>query len=339
MTSATQSSPQSPGFAERYRRFAANKTFLFPLLLLILVVLVNYSFQDNMLTPRVLNANLRSFTPLIFLAVAQSLVILSGSIDLSIGVIMSLAAAVMVTQAPAEATGQQFIVAVLLGIGVGLAAGALNGILASYVRLPSFITTYSTSYVFAGIALWVLPRPGGNVPTEIGRAYRSLMPAGIPLGIYVIIVILVLWQLFRWTRFGAYLYAIGGSPRSAFASGVPVASHRFVTHMLAGGIAAVAALFFVLNTGSSDARIGASLTLDSIVAVVLGGTPMSGGLGGVAGSIMGVLILGFVRNIVSFADVNTWLQSLVDAGIILVALVSPGAINLIRRQLTRRPGS
>jgi ribose transport system permease protein len=245
----------------------------------------------------------------------------------------------MVTQTNPEATGAQFALTVLLGIGVGLAAGAVNGLLASYVRLPSFITTYSTSWVFAGIALWILPRPGGNMPAAIGRAYRSLIPLDIPLGIYVIIALILLWQILRWTRFGAYLYAIGGNPRSAFASGVPVVSHRFITHTLAGGIAALAALFFVLNTGSSAARIGGDMTLDSVVAVVLGGTPMSGGLGGVAGSIMGVLILGFVRNIVSFADVNTWFQPLVDAGIILVALVSPGMINLIRSQFTRRPGS
>jgi ribose transport system permease protein len=318
---------------------AANRTYLFPLLLLVLVVLVNFSFQDNMFEPRVLNANLRSFTPLIFLAVAQSLVILGGSIDLSIGVIMSLAAAVMVTQTNPEASGAQFALTVLLGIGVGLAAGAVNGFLASYVRLPSFITTYSTSWVFAGIALWILPRPGGNMPAAIGRAYRALIPLDIPLGIYIIVILVLLWQLLRWTRFGAYLYSIGGETRAAYASGVPVLGHRFFTHMLAGGIAALAALFFVLNTGSSDARIGGDLTLDSVVAVVLGGTPMSGGLGGIAGSIMGVLILGFVRNIVSFADVNTWFQPLVDAGIILVALVSPGMINLVRSQFKRRPGS
>jgi ribose transport system permease protein len=312
----------------------SNKPFVFPLLVLAVVVAVNYALQDNMFTPRVLNANLRSFTPLIVLAVAQSLVILGGSIDLSIGTIMSLVAAVLVTRLTEESTNTQFWLVLLLGIGVGLLAGAANGLLSAYVRLPSFITTYSMSYVYAGIALWILPRPGGSMPTLLARGYRALIPLNIPIGIYIILILLLIWILLRATRYGAFLYAIGGNTRSAYTSGVPVEANRFATHIIAGGIAALAALFFTLNTGSSDARIGASLTLDSIVAVVLGGTLMSGGVGGMAGPIIGVLILGFVRNIVSFANVNTWYQPLLDASIILFAIVSPGFINLVRSQLT-----
>lgn len=323
-------------FIERYQKLAKNKTFLFPLLVLALVLVANYSLQENMFNARVLNANLRSFTPLIFLAIAQSLVILSGSIDLSVGTTMSLVAAVMVTRLTEDTSTGLFILIVLFGIGIGLMAGAINGALASFVRLPAFITTYAMSYVYAGIALWILPRPGGSMPTELARGYRFLTPLNIPIGIYLILALLVIWSLLRDTRFGTFLYAIGGNTRSAFTSGVPVLWHRFVTHMIAGGIAALAALFFTLNTGSSDARIGSSLTLDSIVAVVLGGTVMSGGIGGIAGSIMGVLILGFVRNIVSFSNVNTWYQPLVDAAIILVALVSPGFISLVRSQFIKR---
>ena len=317
----------------RYTRLTANKTFIFPLILFVLVLIVNYSLQGNMFTPRVLNANLRSFTPLIFLTVAQTLVILGGSIDLSIGVIMSLSAAVLVTRVTEESTGVELVRVFLLAMGVGLAAGGLNGLLVSFIRLPSFVTTYAMSYVYAGAALLILPRPGGSMPTEIARAYRFLTPANIPIGIYLIVAVMLVWTLLRITRFGSFLYAIGGNLRSAYTSGVPVEWHRLITHTLAGGIAVLAALFFTLNTGSSDARIGPSLTLDSIVAVVLGGTAMSGGIGGVAGSILGVLILGFVRNIVSFANVDSWNQPLVDSAIILIALASPGMIALVRKQL------
>lgn len=320
----------------RYYRIVGNKTFLFPLVLFFLVVAVNLYLQNNMLAPRVLNANLRSFTPLIFLAVGQTLVIIGGSIDLSIGTIMSLVAAVMVTRFTDEASTSQFLLIVLLGIGVGLLAGALNGLLVAFIRLPSFITTYAISYIYAGIALWILPRPGGTVPILIGRAYRALIPYGIPVGILLILILLLLWSFLRSTRFGTFLYAIGGYIRAAYTSGVPVERHRLATHMIAGAIAAFAALFFVLNTGSSDARIGQQLTLDSIVATVIGGTPLSGGIGGVAGSILGVLILGFIRNIVSFANVNSWFQPVVDASIILVALATPGLVNLIRRQFVNK---
>ena len=314
-------------------RYTRRNTFLFPLVLLVLVLIVNYSFQPNMLTPRVLNANLRSFMPLIILAVSQTIVILSGSIDLSVGTMMSLAAAFMVTRLSNDSATAAFWPVVAQGVGIGLIAGAVNGLCVSFIRLPAFVTTYATSYVFAGVALWILPRPGGFVPAELVRGYRGALPFNIPLGIFIILSVLLLWSVVRVTRYGSFLYAIGGNERSAFTSGVPVTWHRFTTHMLAGGIAGIAALFLILNTGSSDARIGNSMTLDSIVAVVLGGTAMSGGVGGIAGSIMGVLALGFIRNIVSFANVFTWYQPLVDASIILLALLSPGFGALVRSQL------
>ena len=104
-------------------------------------------------------------------------------------------------------------------------------------------------------------------------------------------------------------------------------------HMMAGFIAAFAALALVLITGSSDPRIGGTMTLDSVVAVVLGGTPMTGGVGGVMGPVFGVMILGFIRNIVGFADVDTWVQPLVDGLIVLGALASPSFIRLIMEQV------
>jgi ribose transport system permease protein len=312
------------------------RAYIFPLIIFAIVVATNYYLQRNMLEPRVLNANLRSFTPLVFLAVAQTFVIIGGSIDLSLGAVMSLTAAIMVTNLSPDTGAGAFILVFLLALSVGMLLGAINGLMVTYARLPPFITTYAISFVYAGLALWVLPRPGGDVPRLIAGGYRNLLIVGLPAGIFVFIILLLSWTLLRNTRYGTFLYAIGGNTRSAYVSGVPVLRDRMTSHIIAGALAVFAALFFVLNTGSSDARIGDSLTLDSIVAVVLGGTPLSGGIGGIAGSILGVLILGFVRNIVSFANVNSWYQPLVDASIILVALASPGFIRLIQSQLKKR---
>ena len=142
----------------------------------------------------------------------------------------------------------------------------------------------------------------------------------------------MVWFVFKNTRMGDQKYAIGGNEKESFTSGVSVIRHRISIHMIAGLIAAIGAVALVLITASSDPRIGGTMTLDSIVAVVLGGTPMSGGIGGVVGPIFGVMILGFVRNIVGFANVNTWVQPLVDALIILIALASPSFIKLILKQ-------
>jgi ribose transport system permease protein len=140
----------------------------------------------------------------------------------------------------------------------------------------------------------------------------------------------------RRTRYGHFLLAVGGKAEAAYATAVPVAAVQFSSYVAAGLMAALGALALTLGTSSGDPRIGANMTLDSIVAVVLGGTRLSGGQGGIAGSILGVIILGFIRNIISFANVPSWNQTLVDALIILVALAAPGLIGWIRGRA--RPG-
>jgi len=328
---------------QRIKGFFKKKTFVFPIVLFILVILTNFVLQYTNLGPDkfekrfmfLLDNNIRGFLPLILLAIAQAIVLINGSIDLSIGNLMGVVAAFLVTQYTLEDSIGRFLQVFVMAIGIGVLAGALNGIFVSLVRIPPFITTYATSFVFSGIAMWILPRPGGNMPEMVTTFYRKTLPLGLPMGIWIIMIIMLLWLVFKNTRFGAHMYAVGGNEKAAFTSGVSVIRHRISVHMIAGAIAAFAALALVLITGSSDSRIGGTMTLDSVVAVVLGGTPMSGGIGGVVGPIFGVMTLGFVRNIVGFANVDTWVQPLVDALIILVALASPSFIKLILKQVRK----
>ncbi len=325
---------------QKINGFFKRKTFVFPIVFFILVILANFALQYTNLGPDkfakrfmfLLDNNIRGFLPLIFLAVAQGIVLINGSIDLSVGNLMGVVAAFLVTQYNVDDSLGRFLQVFVMAIGIGVLAGALNGIFVSLVRIPPFITTYATSFVFSGIAMWILPRPGGNMPENVTTFYRKTLPLGLPMGIWIILIIILLWLVFRNTRFGAHMYAIGGNEKAAFTSGVSVIRHRMNVHMIAGFIVAFAALALVLITGSSDPRIGGTMTLDSVVAVVLGGTPMSGGIGGVVGPIFGVMTLGFVRNIVGFAKVDTWVQPLVDALIILVALASPSFIRMILKQ-------
>ena len=328
---------------KKIKGFFKKKTFVFSIVLFIFVILANFTLQYTNLGPDkfakrfmfLLDNNIRGFLPLILLAIAQAIVLINGSIDLSIGNLMGVVAAFLVTQYTMDDTIGRFLQVFVMAIGIGVLAGALNGIFVSLVRIPPFITTYATSFVFSGIAMWILPRPGGNMPEIVTTFYRKTLPLSLPMGIWIILILMLLWLAFRNTRFGAHMYAIGGNEKAAFTSGVSVIRHRISVHMIAGFIAAFAALALVLITGSSDARIGGTMTLDSVVAVVLGGTPMSGGIGGVVGPIFGVMTLGFVRNIVGFADVDTWVQSLVDALIILIALASPSFIKLVLRQVRK----
>ncbi|MBX2997676.1 MAG: ABC transporter permease [Caldilineaceae bacterium] len=331
--SALLSQLKGPRFS--LRRIGMRHPYLFTLLLMIIALVVNYSFQPNLFELRVLNGNLRIFLPLMILAAGQAIVVMGGGIDLSVGAMVSLGNAVLVTMIANNAATGEIALGIAAGLGIGLLAGAFNGICVAYLRLQPIVTTYATSFIFAGAALYILERPGGSLPSALTRFYRTPI-LEIPLGIWAAAILILLWVALRGTRYGRYLFAVGGQPDAAYATGVNVAFIRFSTYVIAGLMAGIAALAVSLNTGTGDPRIGDGMTLASIVAVVLGGTRLSGGQGGVAGAIMGVVILGVIRNIISFANVPTWWQTLVDALIILLALAGPGIVNLIRRSLNRR---
>jgi ribose transport system permease protein len=310
--------------------------YLFTLAILVVVFVVNLILQPNLIEPRVLNGNIRTFLPLMIVAVGQTLVIMGGGIDLSIGAILSLVTAVLVTNLTPDATALQTISIVAMACGVGMAAGALNGIGVAWLRLPPIVTTYATTFIFSGLALLILPRPGGSMPEALARFYRTTIPLNLPLGFWIATILILVWVLIRRTRYGTFLLAAGGKEEAAYATAVPVTLIRFSSYVASGLFAALGALALTLGTSSGDPRIGDNMTLDSIVAVVLGGTRLSGGQGGVAGTLMGVIALGLIRNIISFANVPSWNQTLVDALIILTALAAPGLVQLIRTRI-RRP--
>lgn len=310
-------------------RLSRNHSYLLALGLLLLAVLLNYLLQDNFFMQRVLNGNLRVMLPLMVLAAGQAIVIISGGIDLSVGAIVSLVNAVLVTLVAADTPLAGLLLAALAAAGTGALAGAINGFCVAFLRLQPIVTTYATSFLFSGLALAILPRPGGALPRALTSFYRST-PWGIPATAFGIVVLLLVWVVIRRSRFGQNLYAVGGNAEAARASGVPVARVRFGSYVVLGLFSAASAMMLTLSTGSGNARIGDGMTLPSIVAVVLGGTRLSGGQGGLVGAVIGVAILTIIRNLISFANVPTWYQTLVDALIILAALAGPGFVQLLR---------
>jgi ribose transport system permease protein len=313
------------------RRIALRQSYLFALLLLIIAVVVNAALQPNFFRPSVISDNLQAFLPLMLLAAGQAIVIIGGGVDLSIGAIVSLADVLMVRTLGNNPSAAPVFQAIALALAAGVLAGLLNGLCVAYLRFQPIVTTFATSFVFSGMALWVMSSPGGNVPPGLIDAYQSNV-LGVPTVLWVMIVVLVLWSLLRSTRYGRYLYAVGGQSMSAYVTGVPVSLIRLSTYIFAGLMAAFAAVALVMSTNTGDPLIGGPLTLESIVAVVLGGTRLSGGQGGLAGSFIGVVILSLILNIISFANVPTWWQTLINALIILLALTGPGIVALMRRR-------
>jgi ribose transport system permease protein len=306
--------------------------YLFALSLLILAILVNFILQPNLFERSTLNNNMRVFLPLIFLSAGEAVVILAGGIDISVGAIVSVVNALLATQIGLKGDPGQAVLWMIVALFVGMIAGAINGFFVAYLRLQPIITTYATSFLFAGVALFILPNPGGGVPSEFTVFYRETTPLGLPLAFYLIFLILLAWYATRQTRYGRYLFAVGGKVDAAYETGVPVNAVQFSTYVISGLLAALGGIAITLLTGSGNAGVGDALTLQAITAVVIGGTILSGGKGGIAGAIIGAIILGLIRNIISFANVESWWQTFVNAAIIVLALAMPGIIGLFRRR-------
>jgi ribose transport system permease protein len=304
----------------------------FALILLFFAVIVNLILQPNMFAGDTLNSNMRVFLPIILLSAGQAVVILGGGIDISVGGIVSIVNTILATRVGLEGSPQAMWQYVVISLLVGVLAGAINGFFVAHLRLQPIITTYATSFLFAGAALFILPNPGGGIPAPIAELYRRTTPFGLPLAFFVIAIVLGVWGYLRDTRYGNYLYAVGGKAQAAYESAVPVTWVQFSTYVISGLMAAFSGIAITMLSGSGNSEIGSAMTLNSITAVVIGGNALSGGIGGVAGPVMGAITLGIFQNIVSFAGINTWWETLAKATIIVAALATPGIINLFRRR-------
>ncbi len=317
----------------RWESLTGRQPALFALFLLVLSVAINLIVQPNMFVRETLNSNMRVFLPIILMAVGQAIVILGGGIDISVGAIASTVNAVLAVRVGLDGSPQDMWTYALLSLSIGLLAGAINGFFIAYLRLQPIITTYATSFLYAGFALYILPNPGGGIPANVTELYRSSTPLNLPLAFFVILLVLLIWLYFRSTRYGRFLYAVGGRPQAAYETAVPVTWVQFSTYIISGLMAALSGIALTMLSGSGNADIGGPMTLNSITAVVIGGNALSGGVGGVTGPIMGAITLGVLQNIISFADIDTWWETFVRAIIIVVALAAPGIVNLFRRRL------
>jgi ribose transport system permease protein len=267
---------------------------------------------------------------LALVAMAQTIPVLTAGLDLSVGMVFVLSnclASALVVGSPLETAAG--LVAVLFA---GIFCGLLNGIIIVYGRLQPIITTLATGAIYYGLALSLRPVPGGDVNPAVADALTGQLPFGIPASLAVIIAVVVLiWLPYRRSVLGRAAYAVGSSETAAFMSGVPINRAKLLAYALSGLLAAIAGLMltFITYSGEASAAIGGTYTLNSIAAVVIGGTSLFGGSGSAIGSIFGAFVLRTIGDLLFVFDLEPFWQPLVQ-GVILLAAVSLGAFRLLR---------
>ena len=295
-----------------------------PWIALVALVVIFSTLNGNFFSVRNAVNIVQQAAVLTVLSLGGTFVILMGSIDLSVGSVVSMsgmfAATMMRDHGPWAA-----LLAPLLGAGLG----AVNGILFAYARLPSFLTTLGMLFAVNGLTLY--GSQGTAVSLEPDNPVATVFNGtlfGIPtIALWSAAVLAVAAFAAARTRFGRYLYAIGGGETVARLNGVPVARFKFYAFVVSGLLAGFAAVLLMLRVSGSDPAMGTPLLLPAIAAVVMGGTPLTGGVGGPLRTLLGVMIITILQNGMNLADVNPFLQDVVLGAGVIVAV----AVNMDRR--------
>lgn len=290
---------------------------LYGLYMVVAAFLILYAFLfPGLLTVGGFSKFTQNWFPLALVTMAQALLMLNGGITLAIGPLVSLGAVIAATTMGGPFGVLGGFVAVII---VGLSIGAVTGAIVAHLRLPAIIVTLAGSFIITGVALIVLPRPGGYVPEWLSVALAGHTPVAFAL----LLLILAGWKLFLATPTGLGIYAAGENPVGAFRSGVPVERVQIVSFALSGLLAALAGLFVAAQTGSGDPVIGIPFTLNSIAAAVLGGVGFLGGKGAMRGAICGSLLLSVMVNVMFFLGFPPVAQYVAQGLIIVGAVAVP----------------
>jgi ribose transport system permease protein len=259
-------------------------------------------------------------------AIGMTFVILTGEIDISIGSLMSLAMTVawMVAVVPGAEPGQQAGVDAWVypvGLAVGLALGLLNGLMINILRINSFIATLATMFAFRGVA-WKMVGSSDKAFADSPVLYLGRTEIfGVGLPIYLVTLMAVVgFVVLNRTPFGRYLYALGGSPRSAVETGLPVNRLRVIAFGVSGLCTAIAGLITIGRVGTLQAGLGTGFEFTVIAAVVIGGASLLGGRGSIVGSILGSILLVVIDNGLNLINASVYIYDVVK-GVILIAAV------------------
>lgn len=308
--------------------------YLSPLIVLIAAMIIFTLLNERFLLPNNLSLMTQQTVIVGTLAIAQTLVILTAGIDLSIGAIMVLGQMVMANLAVSAGAsnvlpiaGQSPVVAIILGILVAMLAGAVNGFLIVKLSLPPFIVTLGTLSIFTALTLILFKArtiQGPEIP-DLLKVMGNAFAIGPFQIMYGVIVMLVLYAIFayilRSTAWGTHIYAVGDDPQAAELSGINTKRVLFSVYVVSGLIIGIAAWITIGRVGSASPNVAPGINLDTITAVVIGGTSLFGGRGTMIGTLLGALIVTVVENGLALAGLDQAYRVLA-IGVLVIAAVA-----------------
>ena len=315
-------------FLSYVRNAVRNYPTLVPALVLIVSILVFGLIAPRFLSPAVLSLVLQQVTVIGIVAIAQTLIILTAGIDLSVGAILVLSTFVMGRLA--VSSGVPLPLAIAGGMAIGTLMGAFNGFLVAKIKLPPFIVTLGTLSVFTALKLWYSGSESirnsdieANAPSLLWFGEAAARPLGATItygGIALIILATVFWYILQHTAWGRHVYAIGDDPEAAALSGIKTDRTIISVYAVAGLICGFGAWVAIGRVGSISPISFEEINLATITAVVIGGTSLFGGRGSIPGSVLGALIVGVFTTGLSLAGVDDYWQMFAVGNLVLIAV-------------------
>ncbi len=287
-------------------------------LVLIFFVVISSFLNPNFMSSGNLFNILKQLAVPVLLSFGAMMLIISGMIDLSSGSVLALAGVLSVASFKAT---QSLVIAVVVGLGVGVGANLINALMVVQFRVPAFIATLAMQMVARGAALYY--SDGQNI-LQIGRytVFGQSSVGPVPISVIITLVVtVIIYYIMKHTKLGRSMYAIGGNEEAAIASGINVKRNKYITYLINGLLVGAAGILFMsrVNAGLPNGAVG--YEMEGLTATIVGGTSFSGGAGTTLGTLVGALIIGVLNNIMNLTNVNSYIQQIVKGAIIAVAVI------------------
>lgn len=297
-----------------------------------------------------LNTLFKSNTPLILVAMAQGILLISGTLDISVGVQLALVNVIAI-MAPQE-WGVPIPAGWLLGVAAAVAISALAGFLVAVLRLPDLLASFSLIYIIKGVNVMIMSSPQGKVPPEYYTVYQSLLGGFLPVSALVILVVFLFWLYLKRTRFGKHIYAVGINPRNAFAAGINPTATKMNAFLIKGVIIGIGGICLTLMTASGNPLQAEDYGMRSLVACIIGGLGFAG-WGSLSCALFGAGFLVLINNAVfflftqllpkwipGFAASSYWMNFISDIilflGLLMTIVTSRGQREALKQIIVRQ---
>ncbi|MCF4127679.1 ABC transporter permease [Methylobacterium sp. SyP6R] len=323
MTTQVASLPPSAASPDRLVRLVASGAVIVTILYLILYGLYAL-WEPSALTAYTFGSLVNNTAPLAIAAAGETLVILARGFDLSVAGVISLTNVVMASY-PVDGPGGALL-SLMLCMAAGGTVGAANGYLVAVLRLQTIAATLGTMIICQGLSLVILDAPGGVVSDFVADTLTDTLFGFVPVSGLIVAAVVGAWLMLRRTDLGVALYTIGTDEAAAALSGVRVARTRFLAFVAAGMVYGIAGFMLTAQTATGNPNSGSPFLMLTFAAVALGGTSLSGGRGGLVGSIMGAALLMLLQKVLFSGGVSSFYTGIFQGAVLVLAIVFSRAL-------------